>query len=338
MRHSHPHPTPRQVHTVAVAPLSWAQRGMTLVELMVAIAIGLFLSLVLYAAYMNSSRLFSLQDHLAEMQDSGRAAIEVLQRESRLIGYLGCVNESSLATPPFTSLMGYESASSVVPAISSTEFSGVTGHALVIRHGAYKSLPLTATMTSNTSMTAGSDEFGWKGTTPTMLISDCVGAEQFTASAITAAGTTTTLSSGSPLGRLYTATARVRPVETSIFFLATPTGKSQPSLYQRLSNGYVNVDLRVADNVAEWKLSYATGTEDSKLSASGRKASDLAAAEWKNVKSIRVDLLLISRKPTLDEPAGYWFDFANVTSKTDRYLRKEMATTIAVRNRITGIQ
>jgi type IV pilus assembly protein PilW len=308
------------------------QRGMTLIELMVAMAIGLFLMLVLSVAYLNAAQLFQTQNQLAELQDNGRSALEVLTKELRMVGYLGCVNEGSL-TPPFTSIQGYDTVTAygAAPAGAFTVVS--TAPVLVVRHGSYKSIPVTNATAS--SITAGPDTFGWNGGTPQMLISDCTQASMFTAGAITGSAQSTTIPTGggTTITGAFTNTARVRPVETSTFFLATPTGHTQPSLYQRYSNGYVNVDLRVADNVKTWRLGYATGVNDSKVDATDQVASSLAAADWVNVKALRVDLSLIGSKPVLTSSASYWFNFSSSTP-ADKYLRKEMASTLALRNRI----
>jgi type IV pilus assembly protein PilW len=318
------------------------QRGMTLIELMVAMTIGLFLMLVLSAAYFNATQLFRTQNQLAELQDNGRSAIEVLTKELRMVGYMGCVNEASLAAaPPFVSMQGYDSVADYERAgntLTETSFSGATGPVLVVRHGSYQSIPVTVFTAAN--ITAGPDTFGWKGGSPQMLISDCTQATQFAAGAITVNGGITTIpaAAGTNIAGAFTNTARVRPVETSTFFLATPTGRSQPSLYQLFSNGYVNQYLRVADNVANWHLSYATGADDSKVDTTDQAASAVTTAGgWANVKSLRVDLSLIGSKPVLSEPASYWFNFT-ATTPTDRNLRKEMASTLALRNRIQGVQ
>jgi type IV pilus assembly protein PilW len=278
-----------------------------------------------------------MQNHLAEMQDNGRSALEVLTREARMAGYLGCVNETSVATPPFTSIKGYTTLTAYkadVPAgITSSDFTVVSAsNILVIRHGSYKSIPLTGANTT-TSVSAGPDTYTWNGTTPTLLVSDCVAASQFTPTAITGSSTATSITTASVAGS-YNSSARVRPVETSTFFLATPTGRAQPSLYQRYSDGYVNVDLRIADNVSQWDLTYAYGANDSKLDASEATASTVT--DWSQVKGMRVDLLLISSKPQLSAPATYFYNFSSNTP-SDNYLRKEMSSTLAIRNRITGI-
>jgi prepilin-type N-terminal cleavage/methylation domain-containing protein len=66
------------------------QRGFSLVELMVALT----LSLVLMAGALSvlySSRLsYRENDRIARLQEAGRTAVELLLRDARPAGYIGC--------------------------------------------------------------------------------------------------------------------------------------------------------------------------------------------------------------------------------------------------------
>jgi type IV pilus assembly protein PilW len=63
------------------------QRGFTLVELMIAVAIALFLLLGFTVASLNMQRTFTAQDQLAQLQDNERLAIKVLSSTVQLAGY-----------------------------------------------------------------------------------------------------------------------------------------------------------------------------------------------------------------------------------------------------------
>lgn len=318
------------------------QSGMTLVEIMIAMAIGLFMASVLMGVFLNSTRQFLMQNHITLMQESGRTVVDALRREIQVAGFIGCVNESSFGgAPPFVAVQGYDTAAAYQAALgaipASAAFSNVTGPILVLRHGSYQSLALNANM-ANTSavINAGADTFGWAGTTPNMVISDCVGGETFSARGIATAASNTTLTPATVLTRAYGSDAFVRPVETLTFFIATATGHNLPSLYQRTTNGFVNVDLRIADNLEKWLIYYAIGDGatdglvfNNRLNAAG------VGAQWNLVKAIRVDMVLASATQILDAPAQYWFDGVAITP-IDRTLRKEMATTVTMRNRIQG--
>ncbi|TCO80273.1 prepilin-type N-terminal cleavage/methylation domain-containing protein [Plasticicumulans lactativorans] len=64
-----------------------AQRGMTLVELMVALTIGTLIMLFLVEIFAQASTNARLQRNIAWMQEDGRTALEIIAREVRLAGY-----------------------------------------------------------------------------------------------------------------------------------------------------------------------------------------------------------------------------------------------------------
>ncbi|SCX73956.1 PilW family protein [Variovorax sp. EL159] len=63
------------------------QRGLGLVELMVALIIGLFLLLVMGSVFLNMKQAFTSQDQLAQLQDSERLALTVLTTTVQASGY-----------------------------------------------------------------------------------------------------------------------------------------------------------------------------------------------------------------------------------------------------------
>lgn len=67
-----------------------AVRGFTLVELMVAIAIGLFLSAVTGTVYLNSRNIFNYQDAMSRLQENARFAMERISRDVRMAGFSTC--------------------------------------------------------------------------------------------------------------------------------------------------------------------------------------------------------------------------------------------------------
>jgi len=65
------------------------QYGMTLIELMVALAIGSFLMLGAITVFMQSRTTFRITDSLARMQENARFAIDTLEPEIRMAHYWG---------------------------------------------------------------------------------------------------------------------------------------------------------------------------------------------------------------------------------------------------------
>ncbi len=66
------------------------QRGLTLIELMVAMAIGLVVMATMVKVYVDSSRLYRFNDEFSQMQANGRFALEFMRRDARLAGFWGC--------------------------------------------------------------------------------------------------------------------------------------------------------------------------------------------------------------------------------------------------------
>lgn len=102
------------------------ERGLTLVELMVALAIGLFLVGAVSALYVNTKNGFDYSNEIARMQETGRFALEAIARDVRMAGYNGCgqtVNTANVVigaqTDPFLDfskpILGYEGGVSSFP-------------------------------------------------------------------------------------------------------------------------------------------------------------------------------------------------------------------------------
>lgn len=154
-------------------------RGFTLIELMVALAIGLLLTIGVVQIFSASRSTYQLDEGLARAQENGRFAIEFISREIRHTAHLGCRRNVSVfnnlvgASPLYTvnGIFGYEYvASSTAP-------------------GSTYSIPPNPTNTST----------GWSPALPTSATaaagaipgSDVIGIERFTPTPINIAAATT---------------------------------------------------------------------------------------------------------------------------------------------------
>jgi len=72
-----------------------AMQGMTLIELMVALVIGLLLILGVIQIFSASRSAYQLSAGLARVQENGRFALDYLQRDVRMVGHFGCVNDQA---------------------------------------------------------------------------------------------------------------------------------------------------------------------------------------------------------------------------------------------------
>ena len=72
------------------------QRGVSLVELMVALAIGMLLMLGLVQVMSASRAAYRLAEGIGRAQENARFAVDSLQRDLRMAGHLGCISDSAL--------------------------------------------------------------------------------------------------------------------------------------------------------------------------------------------------------------------------------------------------
>lgn len=73
--------------------------GLSLIEILIALAIGSLLLLALVQVFGASRAAYQLSTGLARTQENGRFAIDILQRDIRMAGHMGCVNDQSRFLP-----------------------------------------------------------------------------------------------------------------------------------------------------------------------------------------------------------------------------------------------
>jgi type IV pilus assembly protein PilW len=138
------------------------QAGLTLVELMVALTLGLFLTLGLILMMSDSSRTFKIQDDYARMQESAVASLRFISDSLRHTGFYGLAS-STLTLDPYGTigtitndcgatltsgvpLFGYAdtttaaAANAALPCIPTSNFRG-TGPILIARLGTGQPVP-----------------------------------------------------------------------------------------------------------------------------------------------------------------------------------------------------
>src|SRR5260370_32204805 len=72
------------------------QRGLTLIEMMVSITIGLVVVGAMTYLYIGSKGAYRGNESLARIQEAGRFALDAITRDVRSAGVLGCGSSASL--------------------------------------------------------------------------------------------------------------------------------------------------------------------------------------------------------------------------------------------------
>jgi type IV pilus assembly protein PilW len=72
-----------------------SQRGFTLIELMIALLIGVFLMAGVIQIFLSAKQAYRLQENLSRLQENGRFAMDILTKDIRMAGYAGCLSNIS---------------------------------------------------------------------------------------------------------------------------------------------------------------------------------------------------------------------------------------------------
>jgi type IV pilus assembly protein PilW len=84
---------PRHIHSSRL-PLAGRQSGMTLIELMVALAIGAFLMIGAVTVFMQSRTTFRITESVSRLQENGRFVLDVLEPDIRMAHYWGLTSRT----------------------------------------------------------------------------------------------------------------------------------------------------------------------------------------------------------------------------------------------------
>lgn len=344
------------------------QRGLSLVELIIALALTSTLILGIFTVYMDSSQTSRLATSLARIQESGRISTDIMARDLRMVGFQGCadpddVTMNVIAENPPTSdffastLRGWEVTSANWA--SGTEFDGTSiesraligSDVLAVQRGESVEVELTGNMTADNAniQVAGSD-VGLFGKGDIVLISDCEAADLFRISSQPSSNTwahAQGVNTDNRLSQAYTDSARIMRFSATVYFVAD-TGRDDAqgndirALY-RGTNNLLNsatpnfqVD-EIVEGVESLQIEYGEllGTGNIRFTTADN-IGDMA-----NVVAIRAGLLISDADGVRDSNDAASYDLpgqtiaatGTVTHPGDQRLRRTFVSTVMLRNR-----
>ncbi len=274
------------------------QSGLTLVELMIALALGLLLLAAMGYLYVGNRQTYRTLDSVARLQENGRYAMEVLGQDLRMVGYIGC---GALGEVPINAAANVGAPVAVpTPANVLEGTEGDTGaDSLRLMRVDGRGAALSAPMTNvdDPIPIPASPRQHAAGTY--FLIADCLKADLFRNSEDVNTGAITIkhaaaggYNTSDNLGKAYGADALVFPFESIAYRIYTNPAGNPPhrSLY-RAVNG---TDQEVVENVKDMQIVYG-------VDSNGDGAVDVyvtadKVSDWARVLAVRVSLLLRSHK------------------------------------------
>jgi type IV pilus assembly protein PilW len=333
------------------------QRGLTIIELMIGMALALLLTGVSAMIAVNSKTVFRANVAVARLQDNARFAVDSLSRDLRMAGFGACAGTAKrpvnvLSAGGFqydytNGLLGSHAiGASWSPALDAS-VSGLTPaplagtDVLTVRTETGGAHALTAVMPASTSALTISTGSGLAAGDIVMAAS-CSKSVAFQITGDPSLGTVahaaglgspgnasadlgTSFSTDSSLYRLVTrsyfvAPSALQPGTTSLWSYSVPnyTTAAQP---QEIVEGVQNLQLLFGEDTD------GDGVPNRYVTA------DLVGT-WSNVIAVRVQVLMQSVQDNMATmPQPYTFNGTTVTP-VDRRIRTVMNSTISVRNRI----
>ncbi|MFT7365930.1 MAG: type IV pilus assembly protein PilW [Marinobacter psychrophilus] len=76
-----------------ISTMQSGQLGLSLIELMIALVLGLLLSAGVITIFISAKQNYQVQDAVSQVQENGRFSLEFLARDIRMAGFSGCSNE-----------------------------------------------------------------------------------------------------------------------------------------------------------------------------------------------------------------------------------------------------
>ena len=317
----------------------YRNRGLSLIELMVSLVIGLVIMIAVVSAYLGASGATRVAEAQARMNEDGQAALTILSQQLRMAGTNPKQVNYDVATPrnPIYGTSTYiirgcdgnftnVTSAADISTLTCAAGGGTAPDAIAVNYEAdrYNTIPTT-------------------GGSPT----DCLG------QALPSLTGTPKIWNGAA----SVATNVTYTVAENRFYLATSTAVVAPSLYCKGNGG--NTPQSLVENVEDMQFAYGTApatatpttlavagylnaSENTPAGNSIPTATGLAGlpndgARWAQVVTVRVCVVIRSERPVVQDADSARYVKCDGTVSApfaDLRLRRAYSTTVVLRNRV----
>jgi len=326
------------------------QKGFTLVEIMIALLLGVFLTAGIGNIYIGSQQTNRLQANLSRIQENGRFALDYLAKEIRPAGFQGCPNLSSGS--PENVIENSPSSFNLQSAMKGYEYDGssISGYTpatnvlsgtdiVTVQRGGSCSASVTQSMDNKDDDITVADNCEFE-TDDFLVISDCLISDMIAASSVSSDSGEqtivhdTSVNTTANVSKLYGTKTQVFRIYSREFYIKN-NADGIPTLYQREIKEVGDIASPNEEELIEGveNLQIVYGVKSIFDGYAYVDADAISATQWKQVKSVRINLLMQSIDDNLTQVPKN-IDFAGTTiTPTDRRLRRVFSTTVFLRNR-----
>ncbi len=313
------------------------QKGLSLVELMVAMVIGLIILAAVSTLFANSNKNYKTTDSLARLQENARTAVQFLSNDIRRAGYIGCMGSIDNVQ---VNLNGGNINGILLAPFTGTEGGGTASDTLTLQY-----LDLTSSVAVTASMQSEGESLTVAAGHPfkqydIVAVTDCDKTDVFQITNNAASGTTIAHASGSlpapyqgnstgNLSKAYSTNAFIMKF-SQLKYEIRNGASGRPSLWRG--------GEELVEGIENMQVLYGYRT-DPTIRAPNVYATVNNVPSWKSVVSVRVGLLANSIADTTTGEIGHDVDTKtyNVNGTTidppdDRRTRRTFLTTVETRN------
>lgn len=330
------------------------QQGLSLVEIMVAMVISVILLAGVVQIFVGSKTTYRVQEGLSRLQENGRFATDLLARDIRMAGYQGCTRLGSapgqvepniiVKTPPAALTYAVNDVIAGADNLAAGNALGARAgtDSITIRGARPSSAKLWGNMTAdnaNIQIASNPDNFQ---ANDILMIQDCVNADIFEASSVSAGSTPVTIAHANDvnttnrLSKAYNDKATLMLFRASTYFVADSgrTNDAGGTIYSLFRTDVNGNTVELIEGIEDMQIQYGLDTTGDQIVDSYVDASGVAATQWGNVVAVRIALLANTIENADSQVRTYTFQGNSVTPGAgDLRLRREFSTTVTLRNR-----
>ncbi|MCL4721736.1 MAG: PilW family protein [Gammaproteobacteria bacterium] len=328
--------------------------GVGLVEIMIAMTLGLIVTGAVVQIYVTTKRQNDMQTSLTGRQESLRFAAQLIQRDAQMAGFRGCLRDLGTVANALNDannflydfgqhVIGFDD--SEAPPASITNVVAGTD-VLTLRTVDDPGVFITAAMAANTDapVTVAGLNPAPLAADDIALIADCGGATVFQVTAFDAG--TGTIShdagAGAPgnastnLVRRYGPGAQVFRMRTTTYYIRASAAGTGPALWRRIG---LSAPEELAEGIENLQVLYGVDA-DGDQSPDDYVTAD-AVGDWTRVVSLQVGLLAAGTQDNAGDTDTRTFQLLDkdvdpvADGLSDRRVRRAMTFTVALRNRLS---
>jgi len=318
-----------------------AQRGVSLVELMVALTLGLFVVGGAASIYLANRNSFATVEGVARVGENARFAAELLARDIREAGNLACGGAMygwNLASPVASAnwagwergLLGNPMGASDVLAVSVASPSGKLAQvtspftdSLLVWSASSGSTPIRFT-----AHTIGSTGTFTTPTTHSYKVGDvlvaCDGRRSLTFDVQSVTDDTVSYGNGDAITKQFSAGGFLSPLTTRLWYVGGSEEGTAANALRRITlnkDGVRSVNEEIVTGVSQLQIKYLSGDASGTPDPAASYQSAAAVASWTNVIAAQLTLTLTS------------LEKINPTGATPSVFSYQLPLTVGIRTR-----